>query len=413
MKAVGSFAARRQTTVSRRRRFRERKVGQTSRQRQRSCRSVQGLVERVAAVGPRGERGHLQHRGLVVARGGHAVGQHQRPGGDRAGLVRHDAGDAADVLHRDGTPHQGLLASKSEDTDAEEERVDHRELLGQRSHSQRDGAQQGVDPTVALPEPHCGEHGAHRQRHTEQNGYQRADGLLQRRRGVAAFGGGAGDLAVARLAADASDAQPGQAGQQPCAGGAPVLLGCAGSQRRGGIEGRLGHRQRLARQRRFVDLQSAAGHQQAVRGEVFARRHFDQVARDQLARRDVLPLSIAQHPRRAGQPARQPRGRGARASMQVGVHAQQRRHRDEQRHRFGDLAQQGEQARRQHQEPQHRIACRVARDDEPAAGGVRHDVVKAIGALDLDLCRAQAFVARAECGQPVEGHAAQAHGARV
>ena len=99
--------------------------------------------------------------------------------------------------------------------------------------------------------------------------------------------------------------------------------------------------------------------------------------------------------------------------MQVGVHAQQRRHRDEQRHRFGDLAQQGEQARRQHQEPQHRIARRVARDDEPATGGVRHDVVEAVSALDLDLRRAQAFVARAEGGQSVERNAAQAHDIRV
>ena len=179
------------------------------------------------------------------------------------------------------------------------------------------------------------------------------------------------------------------------------------------LEGRLGHRQRLARQRRFVDLQSAAGHQKSVRGEVFARRHFDEVARDQLARRNVLPLSIAQHPCRAGQPARKPGGRGARASMQVGVHAQQRRHRDEQRHRFDDLAQQGEQARRQQKEPQHRIACRVARDDEPATGGVRHDVVEAISTLDLDLCRAQAFAARAESGQPIERNAAQAHDIRV
>ena len=40
-----------------------------------------------------------------------------------------------------------------------------------------------------------------------------------------------------------------------------------------------------------------AGHQQAICWEVLARRYFDQVARNQLPRRNVLPLTVAQHPR--------------------------------------------------------------------------------------------------------------------
>src|SRR5690606_41564794 len=58
--------------------------------------------------------------------------QHQRAGGDRPGLVGHDAAHAADVLHRHRTAHQGLAARQAKDADAEKEGVDDRKLLRDR-----------------------------------------------------------------------------------------------------------------------------------------------------------------------------------------------------------------------------------------------------------------------------------------
>ena len=215
VKAVGSLAAMRQMTVSRRRAS----VNGKSDSRVASGsgapppHAMPGRADRRCRAAPRRWR-PATPRPRPAVRGGHLMGQHQRAGGDRPGLVGHDAGDAADVLHRDRTPNEGLLAGEAEDADAEEERVDDRELLGQRGHGQRDGTQERIDPPVAVPEPDGGERDAHDDRHSEQHGDEFADGLLQRGRGVAALGGRADDLAVARLAADADDAQPGRTGQQ-------------------------------------------------------------------------------------------------------------------------------------------------------------------------------------------------------
>ena len=103
---------------------------------------------------------------------------------------------------------------------------------------------------------------------------------------------------AARFGADVDDAQPGRAGQQSRARGAPVRLGRCCRQRCGGIEGLLGDGQRLAGQGRLVRLQAAAIDQQAIRREVFARGHLDEIARDQFARRRVVPLPVRCAPSR-------------------------------------------------------------------------------------------------------------------
>jgi len=96
--------------------------------------------------------------------------------------------------------------------------------------------------------------------------------------------------------------------------------------------------------------------------------------------------------------------------VQVGIHAQQGQHGQQQRQRLGHLAQQTEQAGGQGQEPEHGIAGRIARNAPPAAGHLGHDVVPAAGTvLCLGLLRAQALRPGIDTRQGVRGDAALCH----
>src|SRR3990172_5247137 len=252
-------------------------------------------VERTPALGPRRERGENPEPALGDAGRRQQVRQRQPPLGDRAGLVRADARDPADVLHRHRAAHERLPAGQGGHADAEEEGEDDRELLRQRGGGQRDRAHQGVEPAVPLPEAGEGHDQAHDRRGREQDRHEAPDRALQRQERVGAAHGRAHDLAVDRRAARVGDAQRRGAGEQAGAREPPVLVldrglrPVAGRRR----ERRLRHRVRLARQRRLVRLEAGARDHDAVGREGLARRDADEGADDDLRRGDVARDAVA------------------------------------------------------------------------------------------------------------------------
>ena len=84
--------------------------------------------------------------------------------GDGAGLVRADAGDAADILHHDGAAHERLAAGQPIDAEAQEEGEGNRKFLRQSGNRERDSAEEGVEQAEALI---VARHG---KRHADQHG---------------------------------------------------------------------------------------------------------------------------------------------------------------------------------------------------------------------------------------------------
>ena len=374
-------------------RFGEREAREQARLRHLAGPGVQGLIQWIATVGARRQLGDLQQAVIVQSVVGGKIRQHQFAGRDRARFVRDNAAGAADVFDGHGAPHQRVLARQAEHAHAQKEGVDHRKLFRDRGHRQGDRTEQGIDPAMSLPQTDGREHDANDQGGSQQHDHQFADRLLQGCRFVPPLGGRPDDFSVAGAAAREDDAKPGRAGQQPCAGGAPAVLRSHGGHMVRRRDRPLGDRQGFSRQGGFVHLQIAACHEDAIGREVLARPDLDQVARDQLPGSEVRPLAVSQHTGFAGQAAGQAGRRRRGSAMQVGVHAQQGQHCQHQRERLGQLSQPGKERGGQHQEPQHGIACGVARDVPPVACGLGNDVIEAERPLGCgDLIRGQALV---------------------
>ena len=336
--------------------------------------------------------------------------------GERAGLVGADARDAADVLDDDRAPHERLPPREPVDADAEEERQHDRELLGQRRDRERHRREQRVDEPVPLLPAHPREHRAHDGGGDDERAHELRDRLLQRRAFVAPADGRADDLAVERLAARVRDEEPRLAGQHARAREAPVpIVELRVARERPGGRG-LAHRIRLAGQRGFVDLHVDGVEQHAVGGDRIARRERDDVAGHQLDGRELDPRTVAQRARGRGEPAREPGERRLRAAVEPRVHPEQRDERREQDRRLGAVAHEREQHARAEQEPQHRVAERIADDVAPAAGRRLEDRVGTVARAARDRGRrGQALFGRREAGEALggktAGHAVRERGA--
>ena len=365
-------------------------------------------VERVAAVVARGGRGKHEKPGAVDALGRHRLAERQPALGQGAGLVGADAGDAADILDHDGAAHQRLVAGKPVDADAEKEAEDDGKFLRQRRDGEGHGAEDRIREPVALLIAQDRERDAERQRRGDKDLREPAHRGLQRRAIAAGDLGEPRDLAVKRACPGLDDPHPRGAGQEPGARHAPVDAVDAAILAQGRVEYPLAHRQRFARQGRFVGLQVGARDKDPVAGEVAARRDAHEVAGDEILGGDLGLRPVPDDEGARGDAAAQALGRGLGAAVKPGIHPDDGEECQAEDRRLAIIAEPAEKHRRRGEEPDHRVGDGVAHDLAPSRGSAGDDGIGAVaGTPPGNLGGRQAARGVVEPLQPVDRHVTQ------
>lgn len=149
-------------------------------------------------------------------------------------------------------------------------------------------------------------------------------------------------------------------------------FGCSGEEARSGEDpGLLGwrcgsgicalvDREGLPGQRGFLCLQPIPADHYTVRREGLPRFHDGQIAGDDLGGADPPPQPVANDHGISRQYAAEPFDRRLRPAMKIEIHPQQRRDRGQEHHSVRILSEKAEKDAGEKQEPEHRIARRVA-----------------------------------------------------
>ena len=224
--------------------------------------------------------------------------------GQRAGLVGADDLRAAQGLHGGQAADDGVALGHIGHADGQHHRNHRRQALGNRGHRQRHGNHKGIDHRIQrksarAQQLHAEDHHADAQHQPGQHPGELAELALQRGLAVLGLGQRVGDLAHLAVHAGGRDHRNAAAVSHA---GTHVDHVLPVAQRhvlrlRGQVDrvDELRHRHRLARERRFLDLETGALDQPPVGRHRISRLQQHHVAHHQLLAAHDLHLAVAQH----------------------------------------------------------------------------------------------------------------------
>lgn len=301
--------------------------------------------------------------------------------GQGAGLVDAEHSGSAERLDDGAAARQHPVSGQAPGAEGEEDRQHHGEFLGDQGDRHGDARQRPADPVVAQQPVGDGDDPAEGDRKQAQHPDQPPGRLLEWRGLVVDRRQRGADPPQRRPFPRAGHLHHALAPDQQRAGEHERSLLGAGRRRlaqRLVANGRpLDDRSGLAGQGGLVDAEDVAGDKRPVGGNPLAFADQQDVARDQLARRDPLLGAVADHPRmRLGQLA-QRRERAFAARLLHDHQADRRDRAADQEQPFAEIAEEQVEDGRADQQQEHRFAQGLLNDAPQGTTAAAADLVRA------------------------------------